>query len=260
MRDDDDRPAMAAQVLLQPLQRCEVEVVGGFVEQHQLRRGREHAGQAQPGLLTAGQRPQQPVVADPGEAEPVQRGLDAGVGGVAVAGLERLHEIGVAGQHVVEVATGGGQLRLDGAQLCLDRPQLVQRVVDRGADGVAGREIGDLRQVPDTARDVHGDRAAVGGVEPGEQAQQRRLAGAVLADDADAFAGHDGLAHAVEDAAHAEGSGDVVEDDGEGGCRKKGGHSGSTSREGRKGSPRAGAERSREGIRGTAAVRSRHPR
>ena len=70
-------------------------------------------------------------------------------------------------------------------------------------------------------RTVDLDRSAVGPVVPGEHPQQRRLARAVLADDADPAAGSRGEIDAVEDDPVPEGLGDVVRDEPDRGGRAR---------------------------------------
>ena len=55
----------------------------------------------------------------------------------------------------------------------------------------AGRELRLLLQVRQPSRWVQLDRAGIGRLQPGEDLQQRRLAGAVGSDQADPFLGAD---------------------------------------------------------------------
>ena len=48
VRDDDDRRGIPLQVVDQPERALEVEVVGGLVEQQQVRLGEQHGGECHP--------------------------------------------------------------------------------------------------------------------------------------------------------------------------------------------------------------------
>ena len=56
VRRDEQRARPPAKVLLEPLERVEVEVVGRLVEQEQVRVGDDQPGERRPRLLAAGQR------------------------------------------------------------------------------------------------------------------------------------------------------------------------------------------------------------
>ena len=56
MGGDEQRAGPAPEVLLEPLERVEVEVVRRLVEQQQVGVGDDQAGERGPGLLAAGQR------------------------------------------------------------------------------------------------------------------------------------------------------------------------------------------------------------
>ena len=92
---DEERSVAPAEVLLEPLEGAQVEVVGRLVEQHQVRVGDHQPGQGGPGLLAAGQGARRlgPLVA--GKAEARQRLVDALVEGVAAEDLEAVLELGV---------------------------------------------------------------------------------------------------------------------------------------------------------------------
>ncbi|BAU84469.1 hypothetical protein SLA_3561 [Streptomyces laurentii] len=78
---------------------------------------------------------------------------------------------------------------------------MVDQVPDGGGPGgvgAAGRLQG-LREVAETAGGLDGDGAVDGRLPAREQPQQGGLAGSVVPDDADAFAGTDGEGDTVED-------------------------------------------------------------
>jgi hypothetical protein len=184
----DDGAAVAAQLVLQPRHRLLVEVVRRLVQEEQLRRRRQHAGQGQAGPLAARQAAEGPVPGDAGQAQAVHGGLHPRVGFVPATGLERGEQRGV-GVHV------GG---LGGAEhALLQVAQLAERLVHGVLDGVARRWFQRLAQVPDA---VGGDDhlAAVGPVRPGDDPEQGGLAGPVLADDTGFLTGGDGEGDLIE--------------------------------------------------------------
>ena len=109
VRGDEERPGSPPEMLLEPFERVEVEVVGRLVEQQQVRVGDDQAGQRRPGLLAARQRRRRfrPLVA--GEPEPGQRGLDPLVERVAAEDLVLVLELGVGGLGDAAVAFHRGQ-------------------------------------------------------------------------------------------------------------------------------------------------------
>ncbi len=202
------RAPVLAQALFEPGQRRLVEVVGRLVEQQHARRGGQHAGQAQPRLLAAGQARQAPVAAHVGEAETVEGPLDAGVGLVAAAQLVSRHELPVFVHDLV------GERRLQLAHPALHRAQVGERGVDGLLDRVIRRQAEGLPEVAEVALDAH--LAVVGPLDPRDEAQQRGLARAVLPDDAGALAGSHGEGDVGEDGPLAVGLGDLVNVDQDG--------------------------------------------
>ena len=111
MGGHEERPGPPAEVLLEPLERVEVEVVRRLVEEEQVGIGDDEPRQRRPRLLAAGQRGRRlgPLVAR--EAEPGQRGVDPLVERVA-AERRRTGAAGrrSAGSVDVAVALERGQL------------------------------------------------------------------------------------------------------------------------------------------------------
>ena len=82
--DDQHRLAELAEVLLQPLDRLEIEVVGGLVEQHQVGRGGELRREAHAATLAAAQPGERAGLRLLGvEAESLEHLVDPGVEFVA---------------------------------------------------------------------------------------------------------------------------------------------------------------------------------
>ena len=207
MRGDEQRAAPPAEVLLEPLERVEVEVVGRLVEQQQVRIGDDQPGQRRPRLLAARQRGRRlrPLVA--GEAEAGQRALDPLVERVAAEDLEPVQELGVgAARRPVPSRSIAGQplghpLEVGGARPDR-RPQ-----VRRGHERLV--EVRLLGEQPEGQAALAMDLAAVGLVAPGGEPQQRRLAGAVRPDEADPVAERDRRVDRVEDDERADLAGDA---------------------------------------------------
>jgi hypothetical protein len=201
-------PAVGAQPFLQPPHGLEVQVVGGFVEQEQFGPRGEDARQCETGLLTARQGPERPVPGEPAHAEPVQRGVHAGVrlvpAALLVGGQQVAVRVELLGCRVGETGLGLPDPPLQGAQ-----------VGEGGVDGVlhgAGRrEREGLGEVADATGETDRDVTGVGPVDAGEESQQGRLPGSVLADDSDPLAGADGEGDLVEDGPYAVRLGDVLD-------------------------------------------------
>ena len=100
---------------------------------------------------------------------------------------------GVALLHVAVAAQDGGVWAGRG-QLALQPPQLAVQVVDlarRGVQVLGQGQVGPRRLLGEEAGGVavaHGDAALVGRIEAGHDAQERRLAGTVRADEPDPLA------------------------------------------------------------------------
>ena len=88
VRDEDQRRVQAVQVLLQPLDRVDVEVVGGLVQQQQVGLPGQRPCQRGPGQLAAGEGVQLPLEVLRREAEPARDPLQARAPGVAAGPLE----------------------------------------------------------------------------------------------------------------------------------------------------------------------------
>ncbi len=146
-------------------------------------------------------------------------------------------EVGRTEREVAVERVGVARRRRPGRWFGEGRGRGVERVL-RGGDAGAAREVRPhrlaraafrfLREVPDgRGRRRERDRARVGRVEAGEDLEQRRLAGAVRRDDADAVQRPDRARHPVEDDARAERLREVTGD--EGGERGRG-HGGTCGR------------------------------
>ena len=94
---DEQRAGPPAEVLLEPLDRADVEVVRRLVEQQQVRVGDHEACEGRPRLLAAGERRRRPGPLVAGEAQAGQRLVDALVERVAAEDVEAVLEVRVVG-------------------------------------------------------------------------------------------------------------------------------------------------------------------
>ena len=189
MGRDEERPAAPAEVLLEPFERVEVEVVGRLVEEQQVRVGDDQPGQRRPRLLAAGQRRRRlgPLVA--GEAEPGQRALDALVERVAAEDLVLVQELGVGGLGDPAVALHARPARSAIRSRWAAPVRTAVPQVGRGHERLV--EVGLLGEQPEGQAALAMDLAAVRLVASGGEPEQRRLAGAVRPDQADPVAERD---------------------------------------------------------------------
>ncbi len=209
--DGDERAAVGEEVLLQPCDGLVVQVVGRFVEQQQFGLGGEGRREGEPGALPAGERAERAVRIERGTlAEPVQGGGDPTFGVPAAARLVAGQQPVVRGQLV-----GAGQVQpgLGGSDPALQVAEFGERAVDRVSDARGGGQVEGLREVRGAAGHADGDLPVVGTFEAGHQPQQGGLAGAVVTDDADPFAGPDRTVDAVQHDVGVEALADLGQDD-----------------------------------------------
>ena len=111
------------EIALEPFQRGDVEVVGGLVEQQQVRVPGQRARQRRAGELAAGEALEGPVESLVGESEAVERAERTGAPVPPAGVLEPRLGAGVAVEHrrVVRPLGHGG---LEVAQGCLERHEI----------------------------------------------------------------------------------------------------------------------------------------
>ena len=174
---------------LEPLQPVEVEVVGRLVEQEDVVAGEQQRRQPGPGGLAAGQRRHRRVERD-AEPEVVRDGLGALVEVGAAEGEPALERGGVGVVRARRARRPAPRRRRPSPPGPAATPV---RRARNAAHGLAGPPLGLLRQVPDggVRRADARPLPSSGAVSPGEEAQQRRLAGAVRPDQPDDVAGGD---------------------------------------------------------------------
>jgi len=179
--DDHQRARIARQPFFQPDDRVEVEVVGRFVQQHQVGRRHQRLRQRQPHLPAAREARHRIVELCGLEAQAEQQRLGARAGGIRI----------VVGQLRVEFAGGVpvvGSLGL--LEVCFQLAQFAV-TVDHELGGTAlavRRVLCHVRDAP-VCRDE--DVAGIGQQFPEQQRDEGRLAAAVVADQPDMLAGGD---------------------------------------------------------------------
>ena len=186
-------PGVAPEELLQPDDRLEVEVVGGLVEEQRVGRHEQDAGQRHAHLPAAGQGAHVAVHGLGGESQAGQDlpgpGLEAVAAQLVEAGLDvaepldqLLHLVGAVriGQRVLQLVKLGGHRR--------DRTGAVHGL----GHGAAPRHLADvLREVAHGDAAVDGDLPLVRLLLAGDEPEERRLPGAVGADQPDLLAAVD---------------------------------------------------------------------
>ena len=191
------RAGVRREVALEPLHRLGVEVVGGLVEEQQVGLLEQQLAQRDAATLTTGEVVDHHVRRR--AAQRVHRLVQAAVEvprvGVVEVGLQVAH----LGEQRVEVGVRVGHLlgdRVVPVELALDLADgLLDVLEDRPA--LAQRRL--LLEHADRGAGVQDRVAVVGVVEPRHDLEQRRLPGAVRADDADLRAVQERESHVVED-------------------------------------------------------------
>ena len=207
MGHDHHRGVEAAHEAFEPFETVDVEVVGGLVQQEHVEAGEEQRGQLGPGGLAAGQPAQLAVEGARRQAEVVGDGRGAGV------------EVGVAERHppverAVVALWGAGIVGGEGCGRLVElrgRGRHLRAPRQQGAHGLARPGLGLLGQVADGGGGGRqADLPAIGLASPGEDPQQRRLAGPVGADETQAGTGGQHEVDAGEQQAGPGGDGEVA--------------------------------------------------
>jgi hypothetical protein len=188
-------------------------MVGGLVQQQQVRGLEEQGGEHDAGALAAGEGADAATSGEVGEVEAGQDGVYAVVQVVAASTLEAVGEVAVLGEGGFErMILGVGQHGLELSEAALQALEAADRLQDELVDGERGGGWGLLLgQVADLDAGREGDLAAIGGGLAGDDPEEGALAGAVGADETDAVAGAEGEGDGVEDGQGAIRSGDVLD-------------------------------------------------
>ena len=191
MADEQHRAPVGVQVVLQPGDGLQVKMVGRLVQQEQIRLGQQHPAQAQPGALAAGeQRGQLPLLLL-AEAQARQHPLHRGTPAVAVGPLEVPRQLIVLAAQAAQerlVVAHVSHLLFQGAQLPLHFHHRLKDALQLLQHRAALAHLALLGKIPQLQALLHGDGAAVGCFQPGDNLHQRGLAAAVDAHQAHALA------------------------------------------------------------------------
>ena len=201
--DHDQRALVALEPGFEPDQGIQVQVVGRFVEEQDVGRAHQGAGQLQAHAPAAGEAVDRVVQFGNLEAEAEDQRLGARFG-VVFAGVVERH-VGFGHAHAVVAGFGVMYLVAGGEQFGV--------AID---DEVGGRLLGFRHVLRHLAHlPLLGNRiiAAILMQRTVEQREQRGLASAVAANQADLLTGIDGDGSLVEQHFRAATQGDVLEDD-----------------------------------------------
>ena len=195
--DDDQRAGIGLQEILQPQRRLQIEVVRWLVEQHDIGRGEQQAGQRHPHFPPARKAVQRLRLHLLVKTQPDQDAGRAAGGRVGVNRQQAVVNIAQAVRFVAGFAFGQqfGAFNIGG-----------QHGVKRGGGAVGGL----LRDIAEAGAARHFDLAVVGFQLADDGLYQRRFARTIAADQAHLAAGGDGGTGAIDDIAPAKADGDVL--------------------------------------------------
>ena len=210
VRHDEQRASIGGEVFPEPVARGGIEVVRGLVEQHVVRPPHQHLRQRDAhapatGELAAALRPIIRV-----EAETRQHAADALLDAVAIEAVELLEQRALLLDQRVEIAVPTLDLRGHLVEAGLHGDRLRERLPQLVEQRVFVVEAGVLPQVAEGAATAVPRRAALGRLEAGDDPQQRRLPGAVRADEPGVLAVAHDERNLVEDIERTEGLGEGV--------------------------------------------------
>ena len=217
MRHHHDHAGEALDEGLQPAQPVEVEVVGGLVEQQDVHPGQQDRGQGQPGRLAARQR---------GGRLVEHRGVEPEVGADLRARGRRSRPRRPPSSAPARRRSGRPRRATPAATAAVAASNSAVASATPVRRASRARPVSPARRSGSCASSATGADGGVTVTDPasgasaaGEHRQQRRLADAVRADDAEAGAGADGQVDAAEDGGAGAVDDQVARDDGDGGGR-----------------------------------------
>jgi len=194
VRDQHQCMRIIVQIFFQPVARFEIEVVGGFVQQEQVRLLQEQFGERQPHLPAARKFVGLALPVFFAKAQPLQHAPHFSFDRVAVAGAEfvlqaviAVGDVGVLRAGVIELRDFMSEL----FQFPLDGVQSGEHRHAFGKHSAAGKREAILREISCGRSLGDDERAVVEGVEACENLHQRGFAGAVRAHQSDAVVGRD---------------------------------------------------------------------
>ena len=211
MGDDDGRDAAREDEVLEPVHRRDIEMVRGLVEQHEVGLLQQQFCQADLGLLAAGEAPDRKALFLVREPEAGEDGPGEVFVGQSIARLigredlflprdERRVPRMLSGERLPKLF----ELRFHLKKMGEDEERLfVGRAVGVGADV--------LFQVPERGERRPDDGAVVRLLCPGDEVEERRLAGAVGTDETDDISLFDQKVRLFEEEPVAKGFGQVAD-------------------------------------------------
>ena len=197
VRDKDDGAGELAQELLQPQNGFGVQMVGGLVQEQQIRLGRQSAAEGHPPLFAAGERPHQGI----------QRRRGQGGGGRIDAGLQ------LPAVRALDLVQQDRQLAVravSGFIAAQPLHQVRRARLDVLSHGEAAIQLELLRQITDAQSAPPRHFAGIRALMAGQNAQQAGLAAAVSAQQPDLLARGDRQRNGFEQSLMAVSQGEVV--------------------------------------------------
>ena len=196
--DEDDVAGIIDQMAFEPRDAFGVEMVGRLVEQQDVGLFEQQLGQRDAATLAARERVDRTVAGR--AAQCFHRDLELVVERPAVDRVDLLLKHAHLFEELVEIGVVGGLAHLGGDRVepvdeIGDRPHAVLDVLHHRLVGI---EMRLLREIADGDAFGRPSLAAIFGVHPAHDLHQRRLAGAVDADDRDLGAGQKLQADVVE--------------------------------------------------------------
>jgi hypothetical protein len=183
VRHGDDGALVLREEALEPEHRLGVEVVGGLVQEQQVRRGEEEPAERDPAALAA--REGADVAVSLRQAERVHRMVEPVVELPEVGAVDRVLHLRLLGEQRVVVRVGLGERGADLAEAVEQVAQRADAVLDVAAHVLGRIELRLLLEQPGCcSRRELGD-AGRGLVLAGHDPEEGRLAGAVRAEHAD---------------------------------------------------------------------------
>ena len=190
MGDDDRGARILRQGLLEPLDRRQVEVVRGLVEQQDVGSGKQQLRELDAHEPAAAERPERARAGVGVESQTAEHALDPRGALEASRKLEGGAAAVVAGRelrgHVAAVRARALHLRLQGAKLPFEVVEMGEHRGDLVEDAAVAIGVDLLAQEADSNVTRDDDAAGIRDLVPRGDAQQRGLAGAVGSDQADA--------------------------------------------------------------------------
>ena len=205
MARDDDGARVGEQLGREVVGRCVVEVVRRLVEEEQRWSSDEQRGEVEPSALAAREVAQRPCTVEVGDCEAGEHPSEACVDVPHAGGLGRGERAVVAScRGRVPVGERGRRV----LELVLEGTDVLDGLVEELPDGARVGGVGVLREQTAVGGELEG--ASVRLVEPRQETQEGRLAGAVLADEGEPLACGDVEIEAVEDVSVTEGAHEVA--------------------------------------------------